>query len=209
MNKESLSKTDLLRIVAERRAQTHTEFRPGEPEVARLLLDRLPPEMIVAAKVLLDVLHSQELDGKLWKSNTQSHENLSPARAGLIAIAEDLLYRSFWFAEDNMLSPEELMAIFQLSGIHDQHLINPVAQSIHKNPRNWTDWEKGYQDQVYRRYTGPDWVINELDIQFTPTDLHLMYFYMLNETGELLEDRSIRYSNKLKLSPKLKRKLSQ
>ncbi len=195
----------LSKRVKEKAARTYTEFRSGEPEIARLLLDRLPPETIAAARVLLDVIRSQEDSPQPWGIEVAEH--LSENRASLLSQARDLLYRSFWFAGGNTLSPDELKAIFRLSGIHDQHLTNPIAQAIHKDHRNWSAPEKSYQDLVHRRYLGPLWVLDELDVRFNETDLHHLIFYMLHESGELVEDRSRRLRTRLRLSPETVRKI--
>lgn len=206
--KEKRVREGLAKKVAERKANTHTEFKPGEPEIARLLLDRLPPEMVTAAKVYLDVIRSQEEVPEPWfNEDVDNSASLSPERARLLTQAKDLLFRSFWFADEHTLSPEELKAIFQLSGIHDLHFTNPVAKALHEEPQNWSPPEKGYQDQVHQRYLGPYWVIKELDINFSKTDLQNLVFYMLNQTGELIEDRSLSLHTRFKLSPSLAKKI--
>lgn len=163
--------------------------------------------MITAAKVYLDVICSQELSPRPWSLDSEIPEHISEERAGLLISVKDLLYRSLWFADQHTISPDELRAIFRLSGIHDQHLINPIAKAIHEDRRNWSLPEKGYQDQVHQRYLGPGWVIDELDIHFSETDLRQLVYTMLHQTGELVEDRKESLKTRFRLSPSAKRKI--
>ena len=77
-------------------------------DLMQLLIDRLPQEEIDAARVYLRVLKSREAKYNLW------FDGYTPCSLNIHSQREDLLYRSLWFAENHVLSLEQVTAIFRL-----------------------------------------------------------------------------------------------
>ena len=81
-----------------------------DQELAKLLLEKLPPEIIAAAKICLRILKFQE-------------KNLTPLSTDSLT---DLLYKSIWFADNHANHPKIIESVFSLFG-RSREIFGPLG----------------------------------------------------------------------------------